>query len=44
MGEIIYYDRGMEHVKEAGNDRNTVTKGEWWDELLNEPLSYVIVA
>lgn len=45
MGEIVYHAPGMEHVKETGSTGNTVDEeGKWWDDLLNEPPNFVIVA
>lgn len=45
MGEIAYHVPGMEHVKETGSTGNTVDEeGKWWDDLLNEPPNFVIVA
>lgn len=45
LGEITYHAPGMEHVKESGNGGETAgTEGDWWDDLLNEPPNFVIVA
>ncbi|KAG6354468.1 hypothetical protein INS49_004485 [Diaporthe citri] len=45
MGEIFYHAPVMEHVKETGTAGNEEgEEGEWWDDLLNEPPNFVIVA
>lgn len=45
MGEIIYHAPGIEHAKETEHSGDTTSReGDWWDDLLNEPPNFVIVA
>jgi ubiquinone/menaquinone biosynthesis C-methylase UbiE len=44
MGEITYHAPGMEHVRETSSDGGVEEEAGWWDELLEEPPNFVIVA
>lgn len=45
MSGITYLAPGMEHIRETiGNGDSKVEVAAWWDELLDEPPNFVIVA
>lgn len=45
MGDIVYHAPGLEHVQDTGHGGGDQSKEDaWWEDLLNEPPNFVIVA